>query len=63
MIGITGEVRNKPDETVEIVATGSADKIEQLIQWCRTGPPKAKVANVITEELPLKTFDKFSIVR
>lgn len=63
VLGIKGEVRNMPDETVNIIATGSSDKIEQLIQWCKQGPPKAKVTNVTIEELPLRTFDKFSIVR
>jgi acylphosphatase len=63
VLDIKGEVRNMPDETVSITATGSEDKIEQLIQWCKQGPPGAKVINVTTEELPLKTFNKFGIVR
>lgn len=62
-LGIKGEVRNMPDETVQITATGTKEKIEQLIEWCMQGPPKAQVQNVITEEMPLQSFDKFSIVR
>jgi acylphosphatase len=62
-LGIKGEVKNMPDETVKITATGTKEQIEQLIEWCRQGPPKAEVQNVITEEMPLQSFDKFSIVR
>ena len=62
-LSITGEVRNMPDDTVCIIATGDPDRIEQLIQWCKQGPPRARVVNVAIQELPLKTFDKFSITR
>jgi acylphosphatase len=60
---IKGQVRNMPDDTVEIIATGTPEQIEQLIRWCWSGPPRAKVINVIVSELPLKTFEKFNIVR
>jgi acylphosphatase len=61
--GIKGEVSNMRDETVHIVATGTAEQLEQLIEWCRHGPSRAKVTNVIVEEMSLKLFDKFNIVR
>ncbi|HEY6505427.1 MAG TPA: acylphosphatase [Chitinophagaceae bacterium] len=61
--GITGEIKNMPDDTVHIVATGSPEQIEQFIEWCRQGPPKAKVTNVFIAVLPLQSFEKFSIVR
>jgi acylphosphatase len=63
ILGINGEVKNMPDESVHIIATGSADQIEQFLQWCRQGPPKAKVSDVTVEEMPLKSFDKFAIAR
>jgi acylphosphatase len=62
-LNITGEVRNLPDDTVEIIATGTDEQIEKLVNWCRTGPPKAKVTDVIIKELQLQSFHKFSIVR
>jgi acylphosphatase len=62
-LNITGEVRNLPDDTVEIIATGTEEQIEKLVNWCRIGPPRAQVADVVMTELPLKTFDKFNIVR
>ncbi|MEI9910843.1 MAG: acylphosphatase [Bacteroidota bacterium] len=62
-LGVKGEVKNMPDETVCIIATGNSNEIEQLIEWCRQGPSRAEVTNVIVEENPLKLFEKFSIVR
>lgn len=62
VLGITGEVKNMPDDTVHIIATGSTKQIEQFVEWCRQGPPKARVTNVIITNLPLQSFDKFSIV-
>ena len=62
-LGIKGEVRNMPDETVQIIATGTKEQIEQLIKWCRQGPPKAIVQNVKAEDVLLQSFDKFIIVR
>ena len=62
-LGVKGEVRNMPDDTVEIIATGTEEQIERLIKWCWSGPPKASVTDVIVEELALKPFDKFTIAR
>ena len=62
-LNIKGKVRNMPDDTVQIIATGTPEQIEQLIKWCWSGPPKAKVENVVIKELQLQTFDKFTIAR
>ena len=62
-LGITGEVRNKPDGTVHINATGVRSKLNELIEWCWKGPDDAVVRNVKIEEIPLTSFSGFSIVR
>jgi acylphosphatase len=62
-LNIKGQVRNKPDDTVEIIATGTAEQIEQLVKWCWSGPPKARVDNVVAKETALQLFEKFNIVR
>lgn len=59
--GICGEVKNMADGSVVITATGSKEQLEQFIQWCRLGPPKAVVKNVGVKELQLQIFDHFSI--
>jgi acylphosphatase len=62
-LNITGEVRNLPDDSVSIIATGTAEELDQLVEWCRTGPPRARVTSVVTKELTLQAFDKFTITR
>lgn len=44
--GITGWVRNLKDGRMEAVLQGEEDKVEEVIKWCRRGPPAAKVEKV-----------------
>jgi acylphosphatase len=39
-------VRNLPDGSVEVVCEGDKDKLDRVIQFCRVGPPGARVKNV-----------------
>ena len=43
---LTGYVKNQPDESVYIEAQGQSDSVRNLIEWCRTGPPRAIVESV-----------------
>jgi acylphosphatase len=36
-------VRNRPDGSVEAVFEGSPQAVEQMVVWCRIGPPRARV--------------------
>ena len=59
---IVGFAKNLPDGRVEIVADGEHSSIEQLIAWSHTGPPMARVKNVIlTETQNSEFFDYFEI--
>jgi acylphosphatase len=52
-LGVRGWVRNLPDHTVEVVAEGPRDRVDQLLDWCRLGPPRAQVTGlVVTDEVP-----------
>ena len=62
-LGITGQVRNEPDGSVYIIATGTKEKMDQFINWCKKGPPKARVTNIDFKELPLQQFTHFTIER
>ncbi|HEX4875864.1 MAG TPA: acylphosphatase [Chitinophagaceae bacterium] len=62
-LGITGVVRNEPDGSVFIIATGTDAQLEDFISWCRQGPPRAQVNNLEVKDLPLQHFDKFVIER
>lgn len=62
-LDITGEVKNMDDGNVKIIATGTKQQLDVLIEWCKKGPPKAVVTNVHVKNLPLQEFVCFSIVR
>lgn len=59
---ITGNVKNLPDGSVEIYATGNEQDVADLIQWCHNGPVRARVTNVMVTDLPLQSFQSFSIL-
>ena len=43
---IAGWVRNRSDGTVEAHAQGEARALAQFLEWCRRGPPLARVSKV-----------------
>jgi acylphosphatase len=49
-LGLTGWVRNCPDGSVETVAEGESEKVEEFIRWCRHGPSPARVERVDVEK-------------
>jgi acylphosphatase len=44
--GVTGWVSNEPDGTVAAQFEGGPDAVEEMVAWCRTGPPQAQVRQV-----------------
>jgi len=61
-LGITGWVRNLPDEGVEIMAEGEKEKIEKLIKWARKGPSIARVDKFNAEYEEYKgEFNSFEV--
>lgn len=62
-LGIAGQIRNDPDGSVYIIATGTKEKMDQFINWCKQGPSKASVTNLDIKELPLQLFTHFTIER
>lgn len=62
-IGLTGWVKNAPDNKVEIMAEGEEDKLREMIKWCYNGSRWAVVDKVETEWMKYgKKFDKFEII-
>jgi acylphosphatase len=45
-LGISGSARNLADGSVEVVAQGDRESVDELIGWLRTGPRFATVHSV-----------------
>ena len=45
-IGLAGWVRNRADGTVELLAIGDPDALDELAAACAKGPPSARVSGV-----------------
>jgi len=44
-LGVKGYARNLTDGSVEVMACGSNEKIDELRSWLQQGPSNAKVSN------------------
>lgn len=44
--GVTGWVRNLDDGRVEAIFEGDDINVNEIIEWCYAGPPKAHVQDV-----------------
>ena len=62
-IGVTGWVKNTDEGKVEILATGSNNQLQKLIQWCKIGPSKAVVTDVLVSDRKEENFKGFDIIR
>ncbi len=59
---VKGWVRNLPDGRVEAVLEGEKDDVEKVIEFCKVGPPGARVTNLEIEWEPYKgEFKNFQI--
>lgn len=62
-LGIRGQVENLDDGSVKIVAEGTEENLEGLIDWCREGSPRAVVESVDVEwSLPDDEFRDFRVM-
>ncbi len=61
-LGLRGWVRNLPDGRVEVEAEGEPRQTAALRDWCRRGPPMARVDRITEESLtPLETETGFRV--
>ena len=60
--GITGWVCNRSDGAVEAVFEGSADAVDAMVEWCRSGPSRAQVEDMdVSLEPGTDGFDGFEV--
>jgi len=59
---LVGYVMNQSDGTVEVIAEGEKEKLEEFINWCYNGPILAKVEKInIDWKKATDQFDNFKI--
>ena len=60
-LGISGHAINLPDGTVEVLAAGPDDALDQLEHWLHQGPPMSRVTNVETRVVEEDVDDGFGV--
>lgn len=61
-LGITGHVKNLPDDCVEINAQGEKTLLEQFVRLLEEGPSSAAIKEVkVNWLIPGKKFEKFTV--
>ena len=59
-LGLAGWVRNQSDDSVEILASGDDDAVEQLVRAAHQGPPFAHVTGVRVEDAEAEASSGFA---
>jgi acylphosphatase len=63
-LGVRGWVRNLPGGEVEALVEGPRAQVDELVAWCRRGPPDARVEGVmVQDEEPRGDLSPFAVVR
>ena len=59
---VKGWVRNLDDGRVEIVGEGETQNIENLVDWCKTGPANSRVDKFeLIDENYIGEFENFEV--
>ncbi len=45
--GVKGWIRNLPDGRVEAIFEGNTGNVNKLVEFCRRGPPAARVTKIV----------------
>lgn len=62
-LGLTGWIKNLPDNRVEALFSGPKDKIEEAINFCKKGPFLSEVKHVEVSWEEEQDFDDFLIIK
>jgi len=63
-LGLTGWVRNLSDGSVEALAEGPPEALEDFVRWCHRGPLQAHVTDVERVDAPAQgEFTTFIVER
>jgi acylphosphatase len=62
-LGIDGWVRNRPDGDLEALFQGPDEVVDRILEWCRTGPPSARVDTLEVSDEPPFEGNGFGVAR
>ena len=60
-LGIAGFAENRDDGSLYIEAEGESEDLECFIDWCRQGPPQAKVEHIEQRALSVENQSGFAV--
>jgi acylphosphatase len=58
---ILGFIRNQPNGDVYLEIEGTRNAVDEFIEWCRQGPPRARVDFVDITEGEARGFGEFFV--
>lgn len=62
-LGLVGWARNEDDGSVTMTVEGEEGKLNEFLEWCRKGPPLARVDDVqVTWGEATGEFNRFEIL-
>lgn len=62
-LNLNGFIRNENDGSVTITAEGEEEALQKLLEWCRIGPPWARIDEIKTERREATgEFNGFEII-
>lgn len=62
-LGVMGFARNNADGTVSIEAEGEEILVNEFVEWCKKGPPRAVVDHLEINDGVFKKYKSFTILR
>ena len=62
-LDMQGYCRNLDDGSVEVIAEGRDEKVNEFVELCREGPKQAQIMNVNVEEIKHQGLKGFKILR
>ncbi|MFC7725703.1 acylphosphatase [Nocardioides sp. GCM10028917] len=60
-LGVAGWVRNEVDGSVLVHAEGEDDAVDALVEWCRHGPPSARVRELAARDAAVSGASSFEV--
>jgi len=63
VLGLFGWVKNRADGTVEIWVEGEDRFVQEMTEWCRQGPARARVEEVEIKVVEPADYLDFKVIR